>query len=251
MRIRFKDINLFSLIFFTHLLFSYYFFQGWWYSCLGSVIIIFLSFLLWKNNFLQMTGLNIGFKIFLKSIVLAAVIASASYALMNWIGKDSNIKISFTQWQNYFHDVFYILNEEIVLGAIILFSIQKRYAISPALLSIFLALLFSLMHFVFYKWVFLNKGILDWSTMFVLFLVGFIRNNLIIFTKHIGYSWALHFGWMVIMLGCNHYNQDSEKYLTELDRFNIYLGSAHMLIVSIVLSVLSFLLLVKNTKKKR
>jgi hypothetical protein len=80
------------------------------------------------------------------------------------------------------------------------------------------------MHFAFYKWTMIAKGVLNIPTLTILFLTGFVRNNLILQTGHIGYTWALHFGWMAIMFGCLHINLTTNMRVTDSVRFNTYLG---------------------------
>jgi hypothetical protein len=72
------------------------------------------------------------------------------------------------------------------------------------------------------------------TTLTTLFLVGFVRNSLIFQTGHIGYSWALHFGWMAVMFGSIHVDLETGSKLTELRPFNLYLGSVEMLVTSII-----------------
>ncbi|BDX39484.1 hypothetical protein CYCD_28390 [Tenuifilaceae bacterium CYCD] len=155
--------------------------------------------------------------------------------------------IQIADWRDYYHDIFYILNEEIVLGAIILYYLVNKQRIKPIIASVELAIAFSLIHFVFYKWIFNDKGIIEITTLITLFLAGFIRNNLILHSGHIGYSWALHFGWIVIMFGSFHIYSDSKNPLSEPEKFNAYLGSTEMLVLSLALAICS-LIYMKRTK---
>jgi hypothetical protein len=123
--------------------------------------------------------------------------------------------------------------------------------IKAPLASIGLAIVFSLVHFVFYKWIFLDKGTLGVTTLLSLFFVGIFRNNLILWTRHIAFSWAVHFGWMVVMFGCKHVDLNADQQLSELTRFNFYLGSVEMLVVSFVLAGATlFILINKNMIEK-
>ena len=231
---------LWILLVLSYLLFSYNYFNGWWYSSFGTVFIFIFSFLLWKKSFLAEIGLKIRVKTVFKSFLLALFVIAGSWLVMKTIAHRQNVIIDFIDWRNFFHDIFYVLNEEIVLGAIILFSLVKKLKIKPLFASFILAVIFSMVHFVFYKWVFYDRGNIEWMTLTTLFLVGFVRNNLILKTGHIGYSWALHFGWMVIMFGSPHLYEESEKPLSELTRFNTYLGSVEMLLISFMLAFISF-----------
>ena len=229
---RLKNPLVFSLLILIYLLFTYSYFNGWWNSSVGSILIIFLSYLIWEKDFLKQTGLHLNLQTFVKSIVLAVLITTCALFIMKYIGNKSNIRIAYYNWRDYYHVIFYVLNEEIVIGAILLFALVRRWKIRPLIACLGLALFFSLIHFVFYKWIFLDPGVIGLSTMITLFFVGFVRNSLIIQTGHIGYSWALHVGWMAVMFGSSHTYLNNDMPPSEADRFNLYLGSTEMLIIS-------------------
>lgn len=236
MILRLKDPLLFTLLFSVYLLFSYSFLGDWLYSSLGSILIIFLSYLIWGKSFLKQIGLQLNLLTIAKSIILAVIVAACSLLIMKYIGSKHNIRIEYYNWRDYYHVLFYVLNEEIVLGAILLFALVYKWKIRPLLASLCLAVLFSLIHYIFYRWIASESGILGISTLITLFLVGFIRNSLIVLSGHIGYSWALHFGWIAIMFGSGHTFLNSSKYFSEPDTFNFYLGSSVMLIISTILA---------------
>lgn len=242
---------LFALLILSYLLFSYYYFGRWWNSSVGSVLILFFSYLIWKKDFLKQVGLQLDFKTVVKSLLLAGLITICAFLIMKYIAGRNDIQIRFTSWRDYYHDIFYILNEEIVLGAILLFYLINKRKIRPVTASIGLAVLFALIHFVFYKWIFDSRGLIGISTLTTLFLVGFVRNSLIFQTGHIGYSWALHFGWMAVMFGSIHVDMDTGNSLTELRRFNLYLGSGEMLAISIIVAGLSILYWIKKYSSKK
>jgi len=229
------------LLLLSYGLLSYFFFGGWWNSSLGTLLILFFSYLVWKRDFLKQTGLQLKLSTILKSLLLAALTFVFSWLMMKYIAGKHDVVISTGNWQNYYHDVFYILNEEIVIGAILLFAMVGKWNFRPLVAALVLAVFFALIHFVFYKWIFNDRGNLSFMTLATLFLVGFVRNSLILQTGHIGYSWALHFGWMAVMFGSNHMFLAENTNVAEYDRFNYYLGSYEMLIVSILLAGLILL----------
>ncbi len=231
----------FNLMVLSYLLFSYYFFDGWWYSSIGTTLILFFSFLLWGKGFLSIVGLILKAKTVLLSVLFTVVIILVSWVMMSYIGSKNGLAIETTGWKNYYHDVFYILNEEIIVGAITLYFLVNKWKLKPLLASALLGVAFSLIHFAFYKWIFNDRGIISIATLTTLFLVGFVRNNLILQTGHIAYSWALHFGWMVVMFGCHHIDIGTNKALSELERFNIFMGSTEMLLTSLFLAIGSML----------
>jgi len=241
-----RRITLFSLLGLSYGLFSYYIFGGWWNSSVGSVLIILFSYLIWKKDFPRHIGLQFDLKTITKSIILVGIVTICALLIMIYIANKYNVQIGFTNWRNYFHDIFYILNEEIVIGAILLFALVNKLKIKPIIASVGLAVFFALMHFVFYMWIFNDRGIIGISTLTTLFLVGFVRNSLIFQTGHIGYSWALHFGWMVVMFGSMHIDSNTNLNVTEPERFNLYLGSIEMLVISIIIAGLSLIYWIKK-----
>lgn len=229
-----------------HLIFSYNYFNGWWYSSIGTLLIIIISYFIWKNNFIQFIGLKINKKKIILSVLLTILLLGFSYLFISFIGLKNNIGLKFSHPLSYYHIIFYTFNEEIIFGAILLNLLLKNTKINPIIISALLSIGFTLMHFIFYKWVFLDRGILQPITLTTLFLFFFFRNNLIIKSSHIGYSWALHFSWMAIMFGCQLYYSNSGNGLSELHRFNTFIGSYEMLIVSFILATFSAIYYRKN-----
>lgn len=236
----------FNLLILSYLLFSYYYFGGWWNSSAGSILIVFFSYMIWDKDFLRKTGLQIDLITVIRSIVLAAVTVVCAWLIMKYIAGRQNVVIKFTDWRNYYHDIFYILNEEIVVGAILLFTLVDKKKIQPIVAAAVSAVFFALIHFVFYRWIFDDRGIITISTLTTLFLIGFVRNSLILRTRHIGYSWALHFGWIAVMFGSSHVDMATDKGLSEPERFNAYLGSTEMILCSIVMAGLTLAYLFKK-----
>jgi RsiW-degrading membrane proteinase PrsW (M82 family) len=90
-------------------------------------------------------------------LLITGLIALISYRFMSFIGKEQNVLFEFAGWRSAYHSVFYILNEEIVFGSVILFSLTKQRKVNPLVASFILALAFSLGHFIFYKWIYDHK----------------------------------------------------------------------------------------------
>ena len=238
-----RQFIIFFLLVLSYGFLSYNFFPGWWYSSLGTLAIIYLSYLLWNDDFTERTGLKIKYTVVIKSLLLAILLTLAALGVMKYIAAQNEVSIKFTNWRNYYHDIFYVLNEEIVLGAVPLWFMVKKWKMNPVVASLTLAILFSIVHFIFYKWIFLDRGTIQITTLLTLFFVGIIRNNLIIQTGHIGYSWALHFSWMAVMFGSAHVNPSKDEWLTEPERFNTYLGSYGMLAISALIVILSLIII--------
>jgi len=234
------------MLFLSYLLFTYYALGGWWHSSLGMALILFFSYLIWKKDYLKITGLKISVQAVICSFILALGLTVLFCFAMHYVAGKNGVVISLTGVFNYYHIFFYTLNEEIILGAIVIYLAVSKLKIKPILVSVLLASMFSIIHFVFYQWIFLERGTIGLSTLITLFMVGFLRNNIIIRTGHIGYSWALHFSWMVIMFGLFHSHFETDEKLLEFERFNLYLGSVEVLAVSCIAALLSLFLLKKK-----
>jgi len=237
-----------TLIIIVHLTFSYYYFKGWWNSAIGTALIILLSYFIWKKDFLKNIGLKSGKLTIPLSVALSIIIIILSSHLSDYIATKHNIEIMSTSYRYYFHSVFYTLNDEIILGALLLFYCIKSFKLHPLLISAAVAVIFSILHFIFYKWIFLDTGIIQPLTLTTLFVVGFLRNNLIITFGHIGYSWAFHFGWMTVMFGSYHFNTLSREILTGSQRFNLCLGSLEMLFIATILAGISVWIYLRKNK---
>jgi hypothetical protein len=245
-----RRLTLFSILIISYLLLSYNYFSGWWNAALGTAAIVLMSYFIWNKDFTGHTGLSMNPVTILKSLVAAAIFTLTALFIMKYIANRQNILIEYTNWKSYFHTIFYVMNEEIVVGAIPLMVMIKKWKMKPVLASIALAVLFSIIHFIFYKWIFYERGIIQFSTLTTLFLIGIVRNNLIIQTEHIGYSWALHFSWMAVMFGSSHEFLPDNSPLSEPVRFNTYLGSYEMLIISTLLVGLSLFYMIKKGKSQ-
>lgn len=247
-----KTALLILILIASYFIFTYNYFDGWWYSCIGTVLIVLISFFIFKSEFLKAAGLKFklsavpGISVFL----LFAVFCSLT--MIEYISRRNGITIlSRADWSYAYHAVFYTMNEEIILGSIILYILIHRWKIHPLFSSVLLALCFSVLHFAVYKWIFSEKGILMPAALVTLFFAGILRNNLIIYAGHIGYSWALHFSWIIIMFGKSLRYSELWGEVSEPERFNIYLGPMEMVLISSVLAVLSSMYgILKNSAQR-
>jgi len=232
-----------SLILLSYLLFSYNVFSGWWYSGIGTVLVVFFAFLLWRQYFLFRIGLKMNAVILLTALFLMLILTAGGYGLMKSIANRNGVMIQYADYRNFIHDLFYTLNEEMILGAILLGQVRRRVKkLHPVAVSVLVAILFAFVHYLFYRWIFNDRGILTWLTLISLIMVGVLRNNLILTTGHVGFSWAFHASWMAVMFGTYHYHTGNLEALLEYERFNLYLGSPITFMIITVLAILSFIL---------
>lgn len=224
------------LLIVSYLVSSYNYFGYWWNAACGTGLILLFGRRIWGSQTLRVAGLDIRRSTLLRSGFLTLLVIAVSWQLMSTIAAKAGVGLGIPSWKSATHISSYVLNEEIVLGAILLYFMVNEWDMKPIHAAVYLALFFSVIHYVFYRWVFDERGIIEISTLLSLFMVGIFRNALILVSGHVAYSWAFHFGWMLMMLGGDHRGGVPGASLAEYTRFNLYLGSWPVLAISSVLA---------------
>jgi hypothetical protein len=194
-------------------------------AALGSGAIVLCATLAWPERWMEYLGL----KGFGKTVWLALVLflgtGGAAFFLMRFISESGGVGFGFDPAglaPALAQIPFQSLNEEFVLGALLLLAVKRRFPRLPLpAVSAAAALAFSLLHLAFYavvaEW---NRGPLAAITLANLFLAGVIRNNFILYLDNVSAAWAVHCGWNLVFLGPFVLSP-----LNEPARFNLYLGS--------------------------
>jgi len=121
-----------------------------------------------------------------------------------------------------------------------------QYVRSAAAISIGLALIFAVSHFLLYRYSNPMHLALSMAALSTLLLSGVTFNNLYLAFRHIGFSWALHAGWNVIWLPAVVYDAAADERLYEPQMFDRVLGSQTVFIAACGAAVLSVLLLARK-----
>ncbi len=225
---------------------------GWGISFLGSVLIIVFGMQAWPKSFKQKFGIPTKVSQYISSLILLVIFFAFTFYIISQIRLLNKYGFGIGNIYNLFHICFYTLNEELILGGLVLISLRNKLKrLNPIYISLLVAFVFSVMHYVFYRWVFQGEaqGVLTFLTILSLFMVGIIRNNLILKFGHIGYSWALHFSWMAIMFGCLFYDPYSKAALTQTERFNLLIGNNITVGIAMVFVIVTTILLISNKYK--
>jgi len=203
---------------------------GWWVSPAGSALIVAAGRLAWPRTWRQWLGLSFDAGQARRAGLLLVLTLAGSLSLILPIAGSRGIiwRPFFAEsrtWLRHFHTAGQTLNEEIVLGAVLLAALRPIFRGRPLLvLAVTVAAAFSALHRVFYRCVLPpNRGNLAAMTLGSLFLVGVIRNHLILRSGHIAYSWALHLGWNAVFFRGEF--ADADVRLNEPACFNLFLGS--------------------------
>lgn len=225
---------------------------GWWFSILGTGLILLFGHFAWPLSFKERLGIPSKFSQYLITFFLLIIFAIASYILMSLIQKQNDLGFGIGYIQNFTHIFFYTLNEELILGGLIILFLKKRYKnLNPIIISVGVASIFSIIHYIFYRWIFQGpaQGILSFAVLISLLIIGIVRNNFIIRTNHIGYAWALHFSWMAIMFGCSYYRPSNSEQLSQIERFNIFIGNRYTIVTGFIFALITSVWLYFHNKR--
>lgn len=223
---------------------------GWNFALLASLLIILLMKLRnpldWKNKL----GISFDKKDICSFLIVTGILLVLAYLLVSYSVSLSNysFKPMLLFYKQYYapdcpfhpilgHYLYYIpetFNEEMIIGALLLFAIEKRFVqLNKTIIAVSVALIFSLMHQTLYAWSPVQPGILlTVNTLATLFFVGVIRNILILKTRKIAYSWALHLSFNLVFFSGFFINNSSNKMPTEPETFNIVFGNWLMLLIT-------------------
>lgn len=220
---------------------------------LGSIIIILLSRKAWPESWANRLGLRFNKKSIILSIFLLPVIILTANLVIAKISILNNI--SYRSWLadvdilGYIHSFSQTLNEEMIVGALLLNSLRRGLpALHPLWIAMSVAIVFALLHYPFYAWVVAgwHRGEVTTAALLTLFAIGMVRNNLILQTGNISCAWVLHFGFNVVFFRGSFYDPAAEVYLNQPERFNLILGSPWMLIIGVFILIGSLFLYRKD-----
>jgi hypothetical protein len=244
-------ISAMALIPIAYFLLTY---AGKWWPLAASVLIVLLASLAWPKRGLYTVGLRIPVAQIGISLLILCIVAVAAHKIIPVTTDPENIVFisawESKKWASLAHTVAQTLNEEMVLGALLLKLIKKKFKPPhPCVTSTAVALVFSLAHYLFYyarpseSW---NYGALSIATLTSLFAIGVARNNCILSTGNVGYAWALHLGWNAVFINSTYIWQGTNTRLAEPAIFNAVLGSTTVVVISLALMGLSLLLFLKK-----
>ena len=131
---------------------------------------------------------------------------------------------------------FQVLNEEMLLRAVLLYAVSRLLS-NSLVSSLLVGALFSLLHFTLHG--FFDAHWLALSTIFSLFAFATISNYVFLCTGHIGYTFAFHTGWnLARFTNGEMYNSQTFESLNQPQSFDALEGSATIAAINcIVLSL--------------
>lgn len=230
---------------------------GWIFSLLSTILILYITRIIDPNKWKQKLGIDFKLIDIWKISILTILVLILSYFVVDYVsmlnGYDFKPKLLYYKiylGSNYpFHYVlanyiYYIpetFNEEMIIGALLLFGIERKFKkLNKNFIAVFVALIFSSMHQGLYKWSPVQSGeLLTLTTTITLFFVGILRNSLILKTRNIAFSWAIHLSFNIIFFSGFFINIDTQSFPSEPEVFNIVFGNLTMLAVTGLLALIS------------
>jgi membrane protease YdiL (CAAX protease family) len=209
---------------------------------LGSLLIVLIARRIWPADWKDWLGLSMRRRDALLAAALAPILMALLYFTVQAIIAEQELTylsplagyglLSLV----YLHTLGQTLNEEMLLGALLLNASRRKFDHArPLWIVATIALLFALLHYIFYRWIVIPEygGILTASALFVLFALGVLRNTLIVKTGHIAYSWSVHFSLNAVgLIGVYTFANGEE--LLEPQVINLILGSRAAVVLSVI-----------------
>lgn len=231
---------------------------GWNFSLLAAISIVLLFRYRNPADWKSRLGINFNKNDYLGFLIAFILLLILSYFAVYYVSALSNY--NFRPKIIYFNKIccptpafpsvladyiYYIpetFNEEILIGALLLMGIERNFKrAGKNLIAISIALIFSLMHQALFKWGSDHSGILTPETLMTLFFVGILRNALILKTRKIAWSWAIHLSFNLVFFQGFFIHRETDHFATVPERFNIVFGNLPMLLITGLLAVISLI----------
>lgn len=229
-------LGLVASIFILAYLFPYFYLEGIWWRAIPSTAVMFvLGAAVSGHATLRVFGLRMSAQqaalsvgVFLGLLPLASLVLFRLVVVEPLSAQTAGTVLSRT------HQLFQVLNDEIVLRAVLLGTLV-RAAGHPKAIVLLTALAFSFGHYVVYR---LGAVQVEWPALASLFSFGVIANCLFLWSRHIGYGLALHFAWNLLRFDNVYYL--AGRPLSEGATFNYIEGNAWIASTSLAGAALLF-----------
>lgn len=242
---------------------------GWMFSLLSTILIIYFMRIRDPEKWDQKLGINFKRNDIWRFLIATTLLSILAYFIVDYVSMldGYNFKPKLFYYKTYlgsnypFHYIlanylYYLpetFNEEMLIGALLLMGLERKFKKSDKnYIVIMVALIFSLMHQGLYKWSPVQSGeLLTLTTIMTLFFVGILRNSLILKTRNIALSWAIHFGFNMVFFSGLFINAETGKFPSEPEVFNIVFGNLTMLASTGLLALTSIIWLNINKLQKK
>ena len=222
---------------------------SYWGHATTTVALLLLGYGRWRAETFGRFGLPRRASALLSTGITFVLLYSLfRFVAAGWIGPDAGLEL--LPWSPLYTATFacQALNEEVVLGALLLFGLE-RHVPHRVLLAIVVSAVFAGLHFLLYRVGGMQHTLLP-ATLVTLFAVGVLRSGWILQARHIGYAWALHAGWNLVMFSGRWQESETERTLTEPEVFDALLGSRPLTLLSVIAAGMLLLVMSRSGKSR-
>ncbi|MDJ0974355.1 MAG: hypothetical protein QNJ98_07855 [Planctomycetota bacterium] len=217
----------------------------WWPFPLSSVLLLAMFTAMWRRRAWHELGLAMSRRHVAGVFVAwAGLWAAFELLLVPHVSAEAGVVAAHHPWWVVAYFPFQALNEEMLLGALLLFPLVERWG-RPLVWAVGLALVFAALHFAMYRYGVMQMTLAP-TTLVALVCIGCVRHAAILLAGHIGYAWALHAAWNMVMFGSAWWLAAEGRRLREPAVFDAFLGGSTMLVLSAGAAILLLVLLARN-----
>jgi hypothetical protein len=215
--------------------------NNWWAYVLATVAIVAALRLLLGQGWADIAGLNMPLSNVFVVVGAFVVVATGSEILLPIVYRATGLNVTAPGIEEQAGFLFQAFNEEILFRALMV-GFLVRYASSSFAVSIGVAFVFAVAHFILYRFSNPMHLALPITSLATLFFAGVAMNSLYLAFGHIGFSWALHGGWNVVWLSASFYDAATHVRLAEPQIFDRVLSSPILVVLAFSIAILSFLI---------
>lgn len=223
----------------------------WWKFIPASIIIFLIRRHVARETFARDLGLLCEGRDFAKAVVILVVVATIAHLaiplLLTTYGYESVRNETHLGWRLF--AIFQVLNEEMLLRALLLVSLV-RFIKSHWAANLLAASVFTLLHYALYRFGIQQTG-LKIEALLTLFFFALSCNALFISSGTIAASYALHVGWNLTRFGHEWIEKTSGLQLKEAESFNLIEGHPWVLTSAIMLTVITFASVALRSRTQR
>jgi len=210
--------------------------QPWWSFPASTLTLLLLFALRWRRDVARRTGLALG----PYGAVATALLGLSLWLLFRFVLAPSivsarGLELVASPPLRVAEFAFQALNEEIVLGYLLLVPLA-RWTRRPVTTAVAVALLFAVLHHLLYRYGELGMDLAP-VTLLALLAVGAVRNAAILLARHVGYAWALHAAWNLVMFSGQWVETSSGRMLKEPEVLDAFLSPPAVIVPACVAAV--------------
>ena len=203
----------------------------WWPFPLSTVLLLGMFWVMWRRRAWHALGLVMSRQHAVAVLFTwVGLWAAFQLLLVPHVSAEAGAVATHHPWWVVGYFPFQALNEEMLLGALLLFPLVERWG-RPLVWAIGLALVFAALHFAMYRFGVMQMSLAP-TTLAALVCIGCVRHAAILLAGHIGYAWALHAAWNMVMFGSAWWLAEEGRRLREPAVFDAFLGGSTMLMLS-------------------